>query len=840
MRLFPGSRISMLALTIVLIVVSGDFASAQNDGSTSVPDSSIEFLQSNCVDCHDGPSGEGGFDVEAVSNDIDSLQNYLTWVRIFDRVEKGEMPPPEDAELERSELQSFLPTTKAALMRAARISRASDGRVQGRRLTNMQLQRTLQDLLMIDVPLARLMPAETRNSGFVHLADTQTMSHFQLESHLNVVDAALDEAFERATLPERPWSIDYEPKKIANKRPGRRNREPELREGLAVTWSAGLVFYGRISSTRVPESGTYRITVTASALKPPAVADNPPTDDNVSLPPGVWCSVRSGECVASSPLMNWIGAFRATESPKTIGYEAWIPEGHMIEIRPADATLARATVQGGQVGYGECEDQDVPGVAMHHLKMERIHPLSDNHGVRKRLFDDMTLRYDKNTKRSVPSIRGMNDAEVFEALAQQINRFSELAFRRPTSEEQIQPYVEFAETQWRESLALGEKPEEAYVAALRSGYRAVLCSPRFLYLCEFADDAGNLDQWSVASRLSYFLCGSMPDEELRSAAANGGLRTPKQLRQQTDRLLTTPRGHRFVEEFSAQWLDLVDIDFTEPDRRLFRDFDVVVQNAMLAETHQFLQHLFDNDLPIRNLIDADYTFLNERLARYYGIEQPDDITGHPLDDRVRMVSLNRDSQRGGLLSHGSILKVTANGNDTSPVLRGIWVCERILGQEISPPPNNVPAVEPDIRGATTIRELLAKHESDASCAACHKNFDPPGFALENFDAGGKWRDHYRQLKGKRYVRGPVVDASYTMVDGTEFQSFDEFRQLLANNDDALAANLASQLLTYATGAKIQFADRPIVKSIVRQTEESDHGVRSILHAVVSSKTFLNK
>ncbi|MFG0286621.1 MAG: DUF1592 domain-containing protein [Rhodopirellula sp. JB044] len=846
MRLFTCLRGALASLLVIccLPIASTPAFAASPDEATRVPESSLEFLQTNCIDCHDGPFGEGGFDVESVSNDLASLQTFDAWVRIFDRVEKGEMPPPDDADLDEAARSQFLTPTRRALMRASRTRRAESGRVQGRRLSNEQLERTLQDLLGIDIPLSRLMPAESRNSGYVHLADAQTMSHFQLESHLNVVDTALDAAFDRALRPEPNWSVDLEPKSIANKPRGRRNREPELRNGLAVTWSSGLPYYGRVSSSRVPRGGTYQISFTASALKPPAESGTPQTgthnSSEPSIAPGVWCSVRSGECVSRSPLMSWIGGFRVTEQPKTYSFEAWIPEGHMLEIRPADATLARAKVQGGNVGLGECEDQDVPGIALHRLQLKQIHPLAKRPTVQNRLLPNVSLRRDKQTRTLLPNLTSMGNADVREQLADQLTRFANIAFRRPTSTAQIKPYIEFTHSVFDESLASGEDRRSSFVAATRAGYRAVLCSPRFLYLCESTDDDGRLDDWSLASRLSYFLCGSMPDEKLRAAADQGKLRDADQLKRQTDRLLKTRRGRRFVEEFTAQWLDLIDIDFTEPDRRLFRDFDTIVQNAMLGETHHLIQHLLDNDLPVRDLVNCDYSFLNERLARYYGVAQRVDVDGNQLGDELRMVRFGPDSHRGGLLSHGSIHKVTANGNDTSPVLRGIWVCERILGQEIPPPPNNVPAVEPDIRGATTIRELLAKHESDPSCASCHKNFDPPGFALENFDAGGKWRDHYRQLRGRKYVRGAKVDPSYTMVDGTDFDSFERFCELIAKDDDTLAANLATQMLTFATGAKLQFADRPVVESIVSQTSANDHGVRTILHAVVCSDTFLNK
>ncbi|TWT74730.1 DUF1592 domain-containing protein [Allorhodopirellula solitaria] len=839
MRAFSSLPIVAPWLILGLILWTPGVSVAQTPAAGEIPQSSVDFLQEHCLDCHDGPDGEGGMDVTSLVTNLDDPADYETWVRVYDRIEKGEMPPPEDGALDRQELESFLPPTGDALETAARFYRQRDGRVQGRRLTNLQLQRTLQDLLRIDVPLARLMPPESRSNGFVHLADAQTMSHFQLKTHLRVIDAALDATIDRATRPSRDLSLDYAPAKIARKKPGQRNREPELRKGLAVTWSSGLIFYGRISSTTVRDPGWYRITVTASAVKPTA-GSNSKTPPTTATEPGVWCSVRSGECVSHSPLLNWIGSFRATQEPQTMTWDAWLSADHKLEIRPADMTLPRAGFQGGQVGFGEGEDKNVPGVAIHHLTMERIHPAGEVNTVRRALFGRDSLHFSKQAKRSLPNLSKLDDADVSGRLSQQIQRFSQLAFRRPTEREAWQPYADFTVAAWHQSMAEGADREHAYVEALRAGYRAVLCSPRFLYLCEYTDGEGRLDNWSVASRLSYFLCGSMPDEQLRDAAAEGELNSASELQHHTDRLLATPRGQRFIENFASQWLDLTEINDTEPDRRLFRDFDLLVQNAMLQETHLFLQKLLDENRPVAQLIDSDETFLNERLARYYGIDESEILDDVSLDDQMRCVSLDRTTHRGGLLSHGSVLKVTANGNDTSPVLRGVWVCERLLGEEIPPPPSNIPAVEPDIRGATTIRELLAKHASDASCASCHRHFDPPGFAMEVFDAGGQWRDRYLQLKGKKYQRGPRVDPSYTMTDGQSFETFDEFRQLVAADDERLAANLASQLLVYATAAKIQFSDRPVLRQIVDQTRSTGYGFRSILHAVVASDTFLNK
>jgi hypothetical protein len=289
----------------------------------------------------------------------------------------------------------------------------------------------------------------------------------------------------------------------------------------------------------------------------------------------------------------------------------------------------------------------------------------------------------------------------------------------------------------------------------------------------------------------------------------------------------------FVSKFCDEWLDLVMIGFTEPDPKLYPGFDAVVQNAMLDETWMTVEEMIRDNRSVSELMDSDFTFLNSRLARFYGI---DGVVG----DEMRKVTLDPDSPRGGLLTQGSVLKITANGSNTSPVIRGVWIAERLLGTPIPPPPDNVPAIEPDIRGSKSIKELLAKHRSQDSCASCHVKIDPPGFALENFDPSGRWRDRYIQLVDGRKEKGPVVDAAYTLPDGREFKSGKEFRKLMADNPRMLAENLAEELLTYSTGAPVSFADREVVKAIAEQAADSNYGFRSILYGVIESPAFQSK
>lgn len=785
---------------------SGD----QSDRTQQPPQAAkgvLSFLRSNCLDCHDGPGGEGSFDVQSLLEQprIDSNSMHR-WVRVHDRVVAGEMPPEDYGAVDAKTKSQFIRQTNDWIDQQQSQQHALTGRVGTRRLTRHQLQWTLGDLLSIDVPLAELMPEEPRTDGFRGIAAAQSMSHYYLEDHLRVVDSALDFAFDRAGKSEDVDVIDLPANEIANKRKGQRNRDPEMRQGSAVVWSGGVSFYGRISHSRIDRAGWYEITLNASAVKPPK-------DRNV------WCSVRSGKCVSREPLMHWIDAIEVTEEPATFRFLTWLNPGDMLEIRPADTTLKKARFRGGQIGFGEGEPQDVPGIAMHHLTLKQVFPGGDQEAVRKSLFGDLNVRFDESEKRLT-----LSDPVDASALKSQVKQFATQAFRQPVERAVLQPFFHRVDR--------GVDDDEHPIELLRQVYRAILCSPRFVY---FYEQPGRLDDFAIATRLSYLLTGKAPDEALYRDAAAGRLTADRKvIAGHVRRLLDSEHLDHFVRDFTDQWLDLADIDFTEPDRRMHPQFDLIVQNAMLEETQRFVKTLLVENRPAKELVDADFTWLNSRLADFYEIDC--DIA----PSQWERVSLAEHPYRGGLLTHGAILKVTANGSNTSPVLRGVWMCDRLLGVPIPDPPSNIPAIEPDVRGATTIREILEKHRSQTECASCHAKIDPPGFALEKFDAAGQWRDHYLKRKGRSFRKGLTIDASYEMADGRSFESFTEFRDLAGEDRQRVAWNFAAKVLTYATGSGITFADRKALDAIVAQAADDDYGLRSIIEAVVISAPFLHK
>ncbi|MGE3809294.1 MAG: DUF1588 domain-containing protein, partial [Gemmataceae bacterium] len=321
------------------------------------------------------------------------------------------------------------------------------------------------------------------------------------------------------------------------------------------------------------------------------------------------------------------------------------------------------------------------------------------------------------------------------------------------------------------------------------------------------------------------------------------LREPKMLHAQVERMLDDPRGRRFAENFAGQWLELRNINETSPDPAIYGEFDDFLFWSMPRETQLFFNEVLSRDLPVTNFMQSDWTFLNQRLAQHYGIQG---ISGGEL----RKVALPANAHRGGVLTQAAIMKVTADGSRTSPVLRGAWVLERILGQETAPPPAGIPEFEPDVRGATTIRQQLDKHRQLESCAVCHKHIDPPGFALESFDAIGGWREFYRgtgrkrvelaNYPGRTVSRGPDVEAHGQSPDGRAFRDIDEYKRLLLEDKDQLARNLAKKLIIYSTGADLQFADREVVEQLVARSRAGGYGFRTLLHEVVQSRPFLNK
>jgi hypothetical protein len=494
----------------------------------------------------------------------------------------------------------------------------------------------------------------------------------------------------------------------------------------------------------------------------------------------------------------------------------------------------------------------MPAVAFRWMEVEG--PLQDEatEAGYRLLFGDLALKKivaePEGGARGRGRGRGRDAAEVkFEVTSSNpkadaeklLRNFVARAYRTPVQEDDIQLFLRLFD-QHLNGLKF------SFADAMIATYTAVLASPSFVYVDE---KPGRLDDYALATRLALFLWNSEPDAALRAKAARGELHRPEVLRAETERLLADPKSQRFADAFLDYWLDLRKMTETTPDTSLYNDYylDDSLAEAATAETKLFFNELLHQNLPARNIVDSNFTYLNERLAAHYGIANVEGAA-------MRRFDLAKNSPRGGFLTQASVLKVTANGTTTSPVLRGKWVMERIVGYEVPPPPAAVPAVDPDIRGAVTIRQQLDKHRADESCAMCHRKIDPPGLALESFDVFGGWRDRYRAVSpgkvpefgfGKNcwpfvFHQALPVESEGQLADGREFKDIRDLKAILLQDENQIARNFIKQLTTYATGAPIRFSDRARVEQILQATKASDHGIRSILNAIVQSDFFLNK
>ena len=617
---------------------------------------------------------------------------------------------------------------------------------------------------------------------------------------MDIVDLSLEEAFRRATEPMPVYERFLKAEALSDNFniKARRDRQPLYKDGYAVAMACNNNYHGRMHATTVPETGWYRFTIRAKAFNPPKGR-------------GVWTQIRSGICSAMAPRLFWVGSFLAERAVKTFVFETWMVAGHRLELRPGDRTLKFSPIK--TVNNGQAVEKGGIGTAIESIQVERIYKGAGQKLLQERLFQGLSF-----TGSEFTSVSPEKDLESL------ILDFAERAFRHPGSATILSSYLYLARKVLLETGSLKQ--------ALFVGYRSILSSPRFLF---FKEDSGKLDEYSLASRLSYFVWSSLPDKELLNLAEQGTLSEPSVLAGQVDRMLADPKSVAVVNNFTDSWLGLRDIDFTTPDRNLYPEFDDVLKHAMVAETRAFLRELIDEDASVSNVVHSDFAMLNERLAQHYRIAGVDGAD-------IRRVALKGDEHRGGILTHGSVLKVTANGTTTSPIVRGVWVLERLLGQHVPPPPDDVPAVEPDIRGAVSIREQLEKHRSTKSCMACHKKIDPPGFALENFDVIGGWRQNYRAIKGqkKSWTKGPAVDASYTTATGRDFEDLEAFKRIVLEQPDAIARNLLEKLLIYATGASIEFADRREIDEIIEAVASEGYGIRSLIHRVIQSDIFASK
>jgi len=779
------------------------------------------FFSEFCASCHDAGAKKGGLDLAALPWKLDDPKTFDQWVRVFDKVDTQSMPPPSEERPDPAARAEFLKSLRRDLHTANLARQRAEGRVVFHRLNRVEYENTLHDLLAIDLPLQHYLPEDSPAHGFDNVSEGLRLSMLHMERYLEAADAAISAAIELGRQPDavkkRLRYHDEESVKDDLKKKERKTFRVLPDAVVIFDDNSPTVLRQWIVRTR----GRYRIKVSAYAYQ---AAGRP-----------VWLKLYDTD-FKTQRLLGYFDL--PASSPREMEVVANLEAGVLLNLVPFDTNYDA----NGQVNYNiGAEAFTGRGVAVKWVDVEG--PLGDRWPPPSvgRLFGDLPVKPVKNARadRRAPVFTVAPD-DPRSAAERVLRKFASRAFRRPVSAAGVERYVKLAHRGLDDGLTFED--------ALRVAFRAVITSPRFLFLEE---RPGTLDDWALASRLSYFLWSTLPDDELQTLAAEGTLHQPDLLKSQVERMLASPKARAFVENFLGQWLELRQIDFTQPDRKLYPEFDDILKSAMVGETHAFFTQMLRDDSKLSNLIHSDFLMLNRCIAEHYNI-------GGVTGEEFRRVPLPASCHRGGVLTQASVLKVTANGTVSSPVLRGAWVMKRFLGEPLPPPPADVPAFEPDTRGATTIREQLAKHRKLAVCASCHARMDPPGFALESFDVIGGWRDRYRAERGSsvepgdvpkvkfrgrgvwEYRLGPPVDASGKLADGQEFKNIDGFKQLLIQREDQVARNLTQNLLTYATGAGIQFADREVVETILAQLKSRRGGLRSLVHEIVQSSTFQTK
>ena len=775
-----------LGCWFVSMAVAVSAAAGVSHGQDTLKTQLAPFLQQHCLECHSGDAPESGLNLETDSAQLTDADVRRRWVFLLDRVASGEMPPNSQPQPGGDDKRRFLKLLGDSLAQADLEGRE----IVLRRLNRNEYENTVRDLFGIHVDLQRVLPDDSTELGFDNVGSDLSVSAEQMVLYVEAADLVLDQVF----------GPDREPRHLHKKIAFKDFRVVDRADRM--TPEGGIVFGSRPipvwnSSVSVPAS--YRVRITAKAVH----SDQP-------------------------VVMRVNGGVTGSIAPHVAGFFE-VPPGEFTTIELIDR--ARESSDNYEMSFDagsphwtlDVDAYKGPGLLIQGIEVEG--PLEDwPPPSRRQLLGEVD-----------PASGTLEDIRAI------LRRMIPQAFRRAVNEQEIEPYVALAKNGLDQGLT--------FEKGLRRGLKGVLCAPEFLFMEESirsdSRQQATIDDFALASRLSYFLWSSKPDQELFTLAQQGELQTPDVLRMQIQRMLGDPKSQRFVENFTDQWLRLRDIDFTVPDRRLYPEYTQLLRKSMLDETRAFFREVLDHDLSVQNFIDSDFAMINQPLAEHYGI---DGITGL----EIRRVVLPPGSLRGGVLTQASVLKVSADGTRTSPVLRGAWIQKHFLGTPSPPPPPSVSAVEPDIRGATTIRQQLAQHRDHASCDRCHRKIDPPGFALETFDVIGQQRQWYRTRNNGKYVqrtvhphsaqnvqykRGLDVDSAGSMPDGRPFADVREYKRLLMEDKTLATRTLTRMLLSYALGRRLGFSDRPEVQRIVASVKDKNDGLRSIVHEVVHSEAF---
>lgn len=818
-RLF-SSLASLAACAVTLLgmaVFAGSRSALAADTKTEAPQAVLEprilaYLQAHCYRCHsqDGKDAkESEFRLDALSPKV-GFDNTPQWLEVMGRISAGEMPPKEEKDRPSAADSTAVVEWIALRMKEAEAARmAQRGRVSYNRLTRDEYVNTVRDLIGVQFdatdPGGFLEDPEWH--GFERIGSVLTLSPSNIEKYLAAAEVILAEAYPAKAPPPYEGSKRAVLENQVNERHRERLRELGLLDKVRFDMWPGDVFRYTNLPQPLPEAGIYEISYTLSGLKPekgraPRLKVYEEKLDRV---------LYEQDVIAPE------------DKPITVTFRTHLPKGRpsimVYNDVPGPSNLPRSGRHG-----------DTPFVSIKDGRIPWQIKLTDEQGRARYPFlimDSVSWRGPIIT----PEEQARRDeyfpreAGNLDQVREGFGRLARRAFRRPVGDAELNDYVGIVKAE----LAAGEK----FPDAVKAGMLSILCSKSFLFLAEGDEDTlrPTLNDWELASRLSYLLWNTMPDDELFALAEQGKLHDKAELARQVARLLNDPRSRRFTDSFATQWLRLRKVGMFPPDKKLYPDYDANLEASMIAETKAFVGEMLRRNLTLREFLSSDWSMMNARLAQFYGLPDAD----LPRDEFHR-VSLPADGHRGGLLTQAAILSLTSDGTRHRPVHRGVWLSEAIFNKSPPPPPANVDpiATNPVTAPKATLRMKLEAHIHDAKCASCHRKIDPLGLAFENYDAIGRWRT-------EEITEGigpdPKVDPTGKLPNGRAYQSPEEFKQLLLADLDNFNVAFIDKLATYGLRRTMSFGDRDDLAAIAKASRDHDYRLRDLVEAFVLSDLF---
>lgn len=811
------------------------------------------FIAEHCASCHGAEKQKGKLRLDTLPADFSDPLVAEKWKEVVNAVSGHEMPPEDEPQPSVESANRFAAWLESQLALAEIQKRST--RVVLRRMNRAEYNNTIRDLVGVDFNAAEKFPEDPPAGGFDNIGEVLTMSPMQMELYYETARQILDRALVEGSQPEAvKWRFDPEEndKGTDRLRVKRGNNNVLLNKGINKVENGFSVIHHESWNTpvgfrdfKVPVAGEYVIRFRA--------AGRVPSRDQVVASAGKILGIRRDEQTAKQsdrkehhdrqfqsdlqhfkthPIYQYgpprakvtvnLGPTPRVVSEMDVSAVPSKPDTYEVRTWLTTETAGVSIINGYDVPHllenfwmqGK-EDFARPELMIDWIELEGpMHPVWPPASQQLVLFNSPNKDKDET------------------AYARDVlTRFMTRAYRRPLREGELDARMALF-TKLR-----AEKP--SFIEAIKVPLAATLASPHFLYLVEPEAPGKNprpLDPFELASRLSYFLWSSMPDVDLFLLAESGEILKPEVIRSEVDRLLADPRSNAFVSNFAGQWLGLRKIGANPPSPTLYPEYDRHLELSIARETEGFFAEILRHDLDAKNLIKSDFVTINERLARFYGIAG---VKG----DEIRKVKVPEGFPRGGLLTQASFHTITSNGTRTSPVVRGTWILKTLLGDDPGLPIANVGEIQATVPGIdkATVRQRLAIHRENASCARCHDRIDPLGLALENFNAAGQWRDQEGHgYNGRINQNDPVIDASAKMPNGTEFVGVHGLQEQLLQMDDQFLNSLASHLTTYALGRELGFSDRPALRGFVKEMRMGKNTIRSLIKSIATSEAFTTK